>query len=258
MTVTITIANRKGGVGKTTTAVTIAHGLARLGKRVVLLDLDSQGQAALCLGLERSGGIIRLLVDGEPLEAVSVNARENLCLVPGSVQTNTADVFLHKRKQILQIIHRLIRKMRDVDVVMMDTPPSATLLQKAALAASDLMLIPSIMDRLSLEGLAITLEDLGEIRKKVPAAARFGIRLLPTLYERSVQAHKRSFVTLAERYGEALWPPIPRDARLREAQANGKTLWEWSPTSAAAAYYMNGKLVGGYQPILERVLEMIT
>ncbi len=258
MSVIITIANRKGGVGKTTTAVTLADGLARMNKRVLLLDLDSQGHAALCLGLERGDGLIRWLVEGEELETVAINARNQLLLLTSGGNTSAVEAYLAKQRNGLRFLHKSLRKLRDLDVIILDTPTAAGNLQRAAIATSDLLLIPTIMECLSLEGMRATLEELAGIRQYQPKAAIFGIRILPTQYERSLQAQKRNFRQLAEQYGNILLPPIPRDARLREGQAIGRTLWETAPDSPAATYRMNGKVVGGYQPILERIMEILS
>lgn len=258
MTVTITFANRKGGVGKTTSAVTLADGLARQGQRVLLVDLDSQGHAGLALGMPKGDALYRWLVQGEDLGSVSTIARPNLSLVAGGSQNELVNTHLQKQKQGLKLLWKLASRMVGVDVLVLDTPPGMCPLQDAALIACDLLVIPVVMEKLALISLDETLHSVAELRKEHPRAAQFGIRILPTLFERTAQEQKHNFQQLADAYGTILWPPIPRDARVREAQAQAKTLWEAASGTAAIQYNMNGKRVGGYQPILERILEMIT
>lgn len=258
MTVTITFANRKGGVGKTTSAVTLADGLARLGQHVLLADLDSQGHAGLALGLQKGDTLYRWLVQGEDLKSVSIQARQNLNLVAGGSQNELVNAYLDKQKYGAAMLRKLTSRMAGVDVLVLDTPPGMCPLQDAAIIACDLLVIPVVMEKLALISLEETLRSAAELRKENPKTAQFGMRILPTLFERTAQEQKHNFQQLADAYRTILWPPIPRDARVREAQAQAKTLWEVAPGTAAIQYNMNGKLVGGYQPILERILEMIT
>ena len=141
-------ANQKGGVGKTTTAVTLADGLARLKIRTLLVDLDPQGHLALSFGLEKSPGLYRLVCLEEPLDELVQHVRPNLDLLPGDKQTEKV-----KRQITLSdfretILSDLLHES-DYEVVLLDMAPSLDVLHINGLIAADWVVIPTRMDALS-------------------------------------------------------------------------------------------------------------
>jgi len=258
MTVTISFANQKGGVGKTTSSVTLAHGLARMGQRVLLVDLDGQGHVAKSLGFEKENGLYRLLFNGEALESVRKISREGLEVILGDKSTDQVEAQLKKEKNGLNTFVKFARQLPKVDVLIFDTPPSLSLLQAAAITAADVLVVPVVMEALAVDGLKELLKTLAQIKEKRRQAARFGTFILPTMFERSTSLPVQTLRELAETYGRQVWPPIPKDARLREASAAGQTIWEYAPRCPAVRYMMNRHLVGGYDVIIERLMEMLT
>ena len=125
MTTTLTVANRKGGVAKTSTAVSLAHGLALKGKSVLLVDVDPQGHVAPALGLEQEPGLFNLIVAGRTLREVSRQARPDLWVVPGNLRTGTAEAMLVYEKAQLDALAKVLGQKANArpDYVLMDTCP---------------------------------------------------------------------------------------------------------------------------------------
>ncbi|MBA4385142.1 MAG: hypothetical protein C0410_10440 [Anaerolinea sp.] len=248
-------ANQKGGVGKTTTAVTLADGLARMKVKTLLVDLDPQGHLALSFGLEKSPGLYRLIYLDEPLEKVVINISPNLDLVPGDKQTEKVKrqiTLSDFRETILaDILHDA-----DYDAVLLDMAPSLDVLHINGLIAADWVVIPTRPDALALDGVKEILTTMAEINQN---GHRYrGYSILPTFFDRTTRETFLQFQELAKTFGEHLWPPIPQDTRVRETVAYGKTLWDYSPNSVSMNGYKDGKQrLGGYKQVLARMLEAI-
>jgi len=245
----VTVANQKGGVGKTTTAVTLAHGLALRGYRTLLVDLDPQGQCASHLGLEPTCGVFDLLVGRLPArDVVRSTGRPGLWLLPGSKRTHTAETLLVIEGQGRETLARLLPERLNggcrsdsqrLHYVILDTAPSAGELQAGALWAADLLLIPSATDYLSLEGVREVLKTVEALGR--PALPR--VRVLPTFYDEVTNESQANLARLSEAFGgcrcdsQRLLAPVHRAAVLRECPALGQTIFEHAPASRAAAEY---------------------
>ena len=248
-------ANQKGGVGKTTTAITLADGLARMKVNTLLVDLDPQGHLALSFGLEKSPGLYRLVCLDEPLEKVRVNIRPYLDLVPGDKQTEKV-----KRQITLadfrETILADILKEAPYDAVLLDMAPSLDVLHINGLIAADWVVIPTRLDALAVDGVKEILTTMAEVSR---SGHRYhGYSILPTFFDRTTRETFIQFQELAKTFGEHLWPPIPQDTRVRETAAYGKTMWDYSPHSTAMEGYPEGRQkLGGYRQVLRRMLEVI-
>ena len=251
----ISFANQKGGVGKTTTAVTIAHGLALQGLRTLLVDLDPQGHVAIALGLQKAPGLYQLICLDEPLQRVVVSARPNLDILPSDKRTEKV-----KRQITLSdfretILDDILRKS-DYDMVLMDMAPSLDVLHLNGLVASDWVVIPTRLDALAVDGVKEILMTMGGISQKGHIFK--GYSILPTFFDRTTRETLTQFQEVARAFGNRVWPPIPQDTRARESTAYGKTLWEYSPDSPAVQGYQDGHAArGGYRQTLERLMEVI-
>jgi chromosome partitioning protein len=252
----IAFANQKGGVGKTTTAVTLAHGLALRGLKTLLVDLDPQGHVAYALGLPKSNGLFRLVCQEEPLEKVIVPARPNLDILPGDKHTEKVKRFITLSDFREAVLAEQLRRTR-YQIILLDMAPSLDVLHVNGLVASDWVMIPTRLDALAVDGVREILMTLGEVAHR---GHRFsGYSILPTFFERTTRETLAQLKELVQAFGDRVWPPIPQDTRMRESPAYGKTAWEYNPDSAAMLGYPNGKQqrIGGYRQTLEHLLEVI-
>jgi len=235
--VTIAIANQKGGVGKTTTAVNLAHGLALKHHNVLLVDLDPQGQCAPHLGMEQEPGLFNLLVADLPLrDVVRTTGRANLWLLPGNKRTKTAETLMVIEAKGVGTLQSVLGEKVNGDrlhYLILDTAPSVGGIQENALYACDLLLVPTSLDHLGLKGLTEILKTLRAVNR--PAAPK--VWILPTFYDEVTRESRVNLAHLQETFGELVLTPIHRATVLRECPAVGRTIFEHAPESRAAEEY---------------------
>lgn len=221
---TITIANQKGGVAKTTTAVTLAHDLARRGHTVCLVDMDAQGNASSCLGVTPAPGLYTLLRGVANLEDVLQEVRPNLWLLGGDVNTAKLKAELAGEAYREALLARELAGL-DVDFCILDTSPSRDLLHDLAHHAANEAIIPVALDHLALIGVAqelATLEALRRIGRAVTVTA-----ILPTFWDRTTRESEANLAQLVQNFGDLVLPAVPRATKVREAPAVGLTVWEY-------------------------------
>jgi chromosome partitioning protein len=261
MTVVYSISNQKGGVGKTTTAVTIAHGLALAGQKTLLIDMDSQGNVAEALGMSPGRELARLLnpVIPEPLETlVQPSGRPNLDVIRSDSTTATLKVTLAG----IDFRESLLAKALDdipYDVVILDCAPSLDILHTMALVAADWLLIPTKLDQFAVKGVKDILISLKTLR--AGKHTRCGLTgVLPTFYDRTIKETHVQLQNLAGQFQRYLLPPIPQDAQSAVANRLGKTLYEHIPAKRSLCGVdidATGRPVGGYKQTLERVAQAL-
>lgn len=246
MTTIICIANQKGGVGKTTTAVTLAHGLALKGKDSLLIDVDPQGQSAISLGLAAEPGIFNWLVDNRPFREVARRARNRLFVMPGNKQTDIVQVMIRVAERPADYLRSMLKPVlrSEMDYIVFDTSPSVGGLQERALFAADLVIVPTATDFLSADAVAQTIATL---QANVAIGWKGGAWILPTFYDETTRESQQTLKDLRKIYGSQLLNPIHRATVLRECAAEGKTIWERDSRSRAAREYAN---------LLYKVLEL--
>ena len=236
----IAICSQKGGVGKTTTAVTLAHGLAMRGKRVLLVDCDPQGQVATFLGLRQESGLFDLLVGGRPLADTvrsadaNGNKRPNLTVLPGDKRTATAQIVMAAEDFRLEVLADALRGAR-ADYVIFDTAPSASLLQEGALFASAWLVSPCAVDGAAVGGLAGILTTLKALTDHGGRCQLLAV--LPTFFDEVTRESRDTLAELQRNLGDAVWDPIHRATVLREAASEAVTIFEKAPASRAAQEY---------------------
>jgi chromosome partitioning protein len=249
----IAVANQKGGVGKTTTAVTLAHGLALRGYRILLVDLDPQGNVSDCLGLPAGNDLAGLLTPGSEvsLEAgVFASGRENLDVIRSDKRTAALKTIIAGVDMREYVLDDLLNH-HGYDVVMMDCAPSVDVLMTAAIVAADYLLITTRLDQLSVKGIRDLLQSLEHLKRITTCALG---AILPTFYDRQTSESYLQLCHLVNTFGESVWPPIPQDTLCREAARFGKTLWEYAPTMRAVIGYPDkNSMIGGYKQVLDRL-----
>lgn len=224
--ITITIANQKGGVGKTTTAINVGTALAATGLRVLLLDLDPQGNASTGLGInraERERSTYDLLIGEVTLEECSVSTKvPRLDLVPATVDLSGAEIELIDFDARTHRLSQAIERSSDHwDVILIDCPPSLGLLTINAMVAADSLLVPLQCEFFALEGLSQLLGTVERIRGRFnPGLSILGVVL--TMYDRRNRLTEQVSDDVRAVLGKVVFDTvIPRNVRLSEAPSHG-------------------------------------
>lgn len=234
---TIVIANQKGGVGKTTTAVTLSHAFAYKGYRVLLMDLDSQGHCSTYLGLAPQSKVYDLLAADTPAEQCIVpTGRPGLSLIPGDGKTAQAKLVLAGKSFREEAVREALAPLANsYDFIVVDTPPSLDLLHQAALVAATHVLIPTATEFLATHGVGRIIQDIEAYNHRGYVTKLLGI--LPTFYDERTIESRQALDELKKAFGEAIYPVVHRATVLREAPGYAKTIWEYAPKERAAQEY---------------------
>jgi chromosome partitioning protein len=254
---TLAIMNQKGGVGKTTTAVTLGHGLALQGYSALIVDLDAQGNVGDALGLTKEPGLYNLLIAKAGEQAITSSGRPNLDLVLGDKRTVEAKQLLITEPFREQILRQALKDFNGYHYIILDVAPGVDVMQVSALVAADAFLIPVALDHLAVVGASDAMTSAAHLKRTGGLEARF-LGLLPTFWERTTNESHQQLKALAAQFKRLLWPPIPRDTKAREAPAHGQTLWEYAPTCRAldGVKLRNGdRKFGGYRQVLDRIIQ---
>ncbi len=240
----IAVANQKGGVGKTTTAVNLAACLAAAGQRVLLFDLDPQANATSGLGLEKVEGAScyrALLGEGSLLDKIQKTAYERLDIIPSEVDLCGADLelartenHLHRVKQALQPVVQSGR----FDVIVMDCPPSLGVLTLNAFAAADSLLVPLQCEYYALEGISMITRLLNQLRETGVNPTLELLGVVMTMFDSRTNLSHQVTGEVRQHFGDIVFETvIPRTTRLAEAPSFGKPIIHYDKYSAGAAAY---------------------
>ncbi|MBI2388866.1 MAG: ParA family protein [Deltaproteobacteria bacterium] len=233
----IAIFNHKGGTGKTTTAVSIAAALANKGKRVLLVDTDAQGNVAASLGIRCEKSLYHVLVMGLPPAEAAIPVRANLDVLGSNETLAAAELYLAGRRERDRVLReRLSSTSQLYDVVILDCSPSLSLMNQNALVFAESLLIPVACDYLSLVGVRQVLRTVKHVNQLLHHPVRIG-GVIPTMYDARAKICQDSLSTLREHFGALCLPPIRATAKIKEAPANAKTIFEWAGDSNGARDY---------------------
>lgn len=242
----IAIANQKGGVGKTTTTINLGAALAKLGSKVLIVDLDPQGNASTGLGIatdDREFTTYELLLDDVTLaQVIKPTETPGLHIVPATVDLSSADVELVSNEKRSFLLHDALRQfaMDDLryDYILIDCPPSLNLLTVNAMVAAHSVLVPLQSEFFALEGLSQLMLTIREVRQTANAALRIeGVVL--TMYDIRNNLSQQVEADARENLGELVFQTvIPRNVRLSEAPSFSKSVLDYDPDSKGARAYV--------------------
>jgi len=239
----IALANQKGGVGKTTTAVNLSACLAECGKNVLLVDLDPQANATSGVGLEKEDGAsiyAALLGEADARTLIKPTETKKLHIIPAELDLAGCEVAIARMDNYLHCLKNALHpvvEQDEYDYILFDCPPSIGILFMNALYAADAVIIPIQAEYLALEGLSVMLELVNQVRAAGnPSLAIEGIVM--TMFDARTNLAQQVVEEVVKHFGEQVHRAIiPRSVRLSEAPSYGKPITAYDPQSKGAEAY---------------------
>lgn len=237
----ISVLNQKGGVGKTTTTINAGAYLAKLGKKVLLIDADPQANTTSGLGIERSNlesTLCDVMISDRAISQTIVNTKfKNLDLIPSDPRLASVEVELASKISREMILNEALKDISGYDIILVDCPPALGLLTINSLSASDFVLIPVQAEYYALEGLSQLLEVVQIVRKKLnPRLELIGV--LMTMFDKRNSLSRQVYQEIEKYFGDKIFETIiPRNVRLAEAPSYGKPVSEHDKWSKGARAY---------------------
>ena len=238
MTRVFCVVNQKGGVGKTTTSIALADGLAKSGARTLLIDLDPQCNATSGVGF--TPVIEHPLVSGRRIaDSVDETRVPGLDLLAGTRNFSDIEILAHGDKAILDRIRKqLTQEIRGYEYVVIDCPPSKERLTQLALECSSEVLMPIQCEYFAMEGMVQMLEVIGEVMGRSNVQLEFGGIVL-TMYDHTLELTAEVETEVRDFFGEVVFQSvIPRDVAVSEAPSHGLSVLDYAPRSRGARAYL--------------------
>lgn len=238
----LTLANQKGGVGKTTTAVNLAAFLGKKKKKVLVIDLDPQGNATSGLGVDKGEletTIYDVLVNEEPIaDAVWESSAENVSICPTNINLAGAEIELVNVMSREQVLKEALKPIvDDYDYILIDCPPSLSILTINALTASNGIIIPIQGEYYALEGLTQLVDTINIVKKKLNKNLSI-LGVVLTMFDRRTQLTRQVEEEVSNYFGDKVFNThIPRNVRLAEAPSHGVAILDYDKNSKGAKAY---------------------
>ena len=240
----VAIANQKGGVGKTTTAVNLGCGLAELGRRILLIDLDPQGNATSSFGLQELEGesLYEALLGAEPVtEKILPTRLDGLFIIPADLDLAGAEIEIARMDRHLTRLAETLAPLRQdetFDFILLDCPPSLGILMTNALAAADELLTPIQCEFFALEGLVKIVRVVEQVRNSGANDRVELAGIVMTMFDGRTNLSGQVVAEVRAHFAELVYQTtIPRTVRLSEAPSFGKSIFEYDPNGAGARAY---------------------
>lgn len=237
----IAIVNQKGGVGKTTTTINLGAALAQMGRKVLLIDLDPQGNASTGLGVDRDarGATSYELLSGEQSakKIAQKTSQKKLHIIPANMDLSSADIDLADNHSRSFLLKNSLKDLKDYDFVLIDCPPSLSILTINAMVAAHGVIVPLQSEFFALEGLSQLMLTLRDVRKSAnPGLRTDGILL--TLHDSRNRLAKQVEADARENLGDLVFQTVvPRNVRVSEAPSYAMSILDYDPESAGGRAY---------------------
>jgi chromosome partitioning protein len=232
----VTVSSNKGGCGKTTTSVSLAAGLAHAGHQVLLADLDKQGHCATFLGRDPAPRLYDLLVKERSMTELIVEARPRLHLLASNSETIVAQDFARLRNAQADLLDRMIvERAIGYEYIVFDTPPQG-LFQECAVYSADYLVVPVPVDYPGMDGAAQFIQVAQHLQKREQLES-VPLLIIPMFVDSRTSESRFNLETLRTRFGERVLTPVPVRTRMREAIAEGETIFEYAPHDDIAEIY---------------------
>lgn len=232
----ICLINQKGGVAKTTTTVNLGTALAASEKRVLIIDLDPQGNIGTCLCVQSEKTIYDLLInDADPYDCI-VNVSKNLDVISSDSSLAKAELIMSGQTSRETVLRRKLEPIFNYDYILIDCPPSLSLLNVNALLYANEAFIPVSTDFLALDALKKMSQTISEINELFDHDIKITM-VIPTLYDRRNKSCVETLKEIKRGYEELVANPIRMNSKLREAPSKGKDIFEYAKRSPGALDY---------------------
>jgi chromosome partitioning protein len=233
----ICVINQKGGVGKTTTAVSIAAGLSRHDKKVLIIDLDPQGNVALCLNVEGEKDLYSVMSEDAELKECIKSLGKNLDIITSCETLAKTEMLLAGMKKKEYVLREKLKGIEGYDYVIIDCPPSIGLLNRNALLYAQEAFIPVSTDHLGFDALNKMQRHIEEINDEFDHSIKI-TKVIPTLFDRRNKTCRIYLDKINSNFYDVVTNPIRINSKLKEAPASGKSIFSYAPSSNGAKDYM--------------------